>query len=140
MKFRYSYLKYIFLFLVGGFTYGIVEMLYKGGTHISMILAGGVCFLLIGFMNQRKRSMSLVSEMLISGGIITIIEFVTGYFVNIRMNLHVWDYSHIPYNYKGQICLIFSCIWVVLSLGAILLDDYINYWLLGGKKPHYKIL
>lgn len=140
MKFRFRFLQDIFLILVGGFAYGSIEMLYKGGTHISMVIAGGLSFWLIGLLNEGNRNPSLLAQMLVSMGIITLIELVTGVIVNVWLHLSVWDYSHIPYNFMGQICLLFSVLWFLLSLIAIVADDYIRYFLLKGKKPHYHLL
>lgn len=135
------FLKYTFLFLVGGFAYGCVELLFRGYSHISMLVAGGICFILIGLINEVfSWDMSVISQMVISCGIITAVEFITGVIVNLWLNLHVWDYSDKPYNLLGQICLLYSIIWFFLSLFAILMDDYLRYYLLKEEKPRYKIL
>lgn len=130
----------MFLFFIGGFLYGIAEVLFQGSTHISMVIAGGLAFLIIGALNEGSRNPSLLGQMVVSSIIITVIELVCGLIVNKWLNLGVWDYSHKPYNFMGQICLLFSIIWFFLSLLAILADDYIRYLLLGGKKPHYHIM
>ncbi|NLP33824.1 MAG: hypothetical protein GX359_01345 [Clostridiales bacterium] len=135
------FLKYTFLFLVGGFAYGGIEILYRGYSHISMLFAGGLCFILIGLLNEIfSWEMALLSQMVISAGIITIIEFLVGLVVNIWLKLNVWDYSHMPYNLMGQVCLLYTNIWFFLSLPAILLDDYLRYFLLKEEKPRYRIL
>ena len=140
MKFQTKAAKNIFLFLVGRFCYGCVEMLYKGGTHISMILAGGLCFLLIGKVRDWAGNPSLLGQMVVSAIIVTAIELVTGLIVNRWLHLFVWDYSELPYNFMGQICLLFSVFWFLLSLLAILLDDAIRYFLLGEEKRRYHLL
>jgi uncharacterized membrane protein len=134
-------LKYILLFFIGGYSYCGVEILFRGYSHISMLVAGGICFILIGLLNEKfPHKIALVSQMVISALIITAVEFVVGLIVNVWMKLDVWDYSKLPYNIMGQICLLYTNIWFILSLGAILLDDYLRYYLLGEEKPHYKIL
>ena len=40
------------LFAMGGGTYGLIEVLWRGYTHWSMALLGGVLFLLIGAGNR----------------------------------------------------------------------------------------
>lgn len=140
MQFKYSYLKSIFLFFIGGFLYGIVEMLFKGSTHISMIIAGGLSFILIGKLNEGSHNPSVLGMMVISSLIITVIELITGLIVNLWLHLNVWDYSDLPYNFLGQICLLFSICWFFLSFVAIVVNDYIRYYLLEGKKPHYHIM
>ncbi len=133
-------LKYLLLFLIGGFAYGAIENLSRGYSHISMFIAGGICFILIGELNERVSwDFSLVGQMAISAVIITVVEFITGLIVNVWLKLNVWDYSDLPYNIMGQVCLLFTNIWFFISLFAIFLDDYLRYYLMGEEKPRYKI-
>jgi uncharacterized membrane protein len=133
-------LKYTLLFLFGGFAYGGIEILFRGYSHISMFAAGGLCFILIGLLDQSFTwEMSLISQMVISAGIITAVEFAVGLIVNVWLKLNVWDYSRLPYNLMGQICLLYSNLWFFLSLIGILADDYLRYFILKEEKPHYKI-
>ncbi len=134
------FLQYTLLFFVGGFSYGGIEILFRGHSHISMFIAGGICFILIGLLNESYFvHMSLISQMVISAGIITGVEFVTGLIVNVWLGLNVWDYSSEPYNILGQVCLLYTNLWFLLSLFAILLDDYLRYLILKEEKPHYRI-
>lgn len=136
-----KYLKYTLLFLVGGFAYGGIEILFRGYSHISMMIAGGICFILIGLLNEVfPWELSLISQMVISAIIVTVVELFIGLIVNVWLKQNVWDYSNLPYNFMGQVCLLFTNIWFFLSLFAILLDDYLRYYILGEEKPHYKIL
>lgn len=133
-------LKYTLLYLIGGFAYGAIENLTRGYSHISMFIAGGICFILIGELNERVSwDFSLVGQMAISAVIITLVEFITGLIVNVWLKLDVWDYSDLPYNIMGQVCLLFTNIWFFVSLFAIFLDDYLRYYLLGEEKPRYRI-
>ena len=70
---------------------------------------------------------------------ITLIEFISGFILNIIMQLHIWDYSNMPLNILGQVCLPFMLLWFILSLVAIVADDWIRYLLFGEEKPHYKL-
>ena len=45
-------LKYIFLFIIGGFTYYMIEILWRGYSHWSMFILGGICFLFAGIQNE----------------------------------------------------------------------------------------
>lgn len=131
--------KNAFFFLLGGFLYCGIETLFRGYSHISMVIAGGLCFMLIGKLGMIKKEISLPFRMLLSVLIITSVELVTGIIVNLYMGLQVWDYSGQQYNFMGQICLAFCNIWFFLSLPAILFYDYINYWFMNGRKPSYHI-
>ena len=106
-----------------------------------MFIAGGLCFLVIGGINEVfPEDISLLSQMVLSAIGITVIEFVSGVIVNLWLDLGVWDYSSLPYNFLGQICLLYSFYWFFLSLPAIFLDDYIRVTVFGEKKHKYKIL
>ena len=131
---------YIIMFLTGGFLYCGIEILYRGYSHISMLIAGGICFLLVGVVEGiLGTTASIISQMLWCGIMITMVELIVGIIVNKHMNLNVWDYSGEQYNFKGQICLLYSNIWFLLSCPMILLHDYMKYMLLGIQIPHYKI-
>ena len=135
------FLKYLFLFVIGGFTYFYIEILFRGYSHFSMILCGGFAFILCGMINQLSNfQISIISQILISTCIITLLELITGYIVNIRLHLHVWDYSKLPYNLHGQICPAFSLIWMFASIACIVLDDIIRWKIFDEEKPHYKLL
>lgn len=142
MDLRHSnLLKYILLFFIGGFAYGGIEILFRGYSHISMLVAGGICFILIGLINEiYSKEIAFISQMVISAAIITGVELVAGLIVNIWLDLKVWDYSKQPFNLMGQICIAYMVIWFFLSPVAILMDDYIRYYILGEEKPYYKIL
>lgn len=132
--------KYLFLFLVGGFTYFYIEILFRGYSHFSMIICGGLAFILCGAINQLMHfRISLISQMILSTIIITGLEFVTGYLVNMRLHWNVWDYSGMPYNLYGQICVAYSAIWLVLSLVCIFVDDLIRWKIFDEERARYYI-
>lgn len=137
-----SYLtKQLYLFSLGGILYCLIEMLWRGYTHQSMFFVGGICFVLVGLINELFTfDIPLIIQMVISGAIITLVEFVSGCILNIYLGLNVWDYSNMPFNILGQVCLTYSMLWVLLSLLAIILDDYIRYWFFKEEKPHYKFI
>ena len=142
----------VLLFLIGGFVYSLIEILWRGYTHWTMFIVGGMCFVIMGLLNEYKFSWkdSLVKQSLISAVVIIIFEFVSGCIVNLWLKWNVWDYSNLPFNILGQVCLYFFFLWIPLSAFGIWLDDWIRYgiWLLFGKyfpemekreKPKYKI-
>lgn len=131
--------KYLFLFLVGGFSYFYIEILFRGYSHFSMIICGGLALILCGLINQLMHfRISIIAQMILSALIITGLEFVTGYIVNMKLHWNVWDYSGMPYNLYGQICLAYSSIWLMLSLVCIFVDDVIRWKIFDEEKPQYK--
>lgn len=133
--------KYCILFSLGGVSYLLIELLWRGRSHWTMFVLGGLCFLLVGAINQAgRREMPLLIQALIGSAVITGLEFVTGYIVNIRLHMNVWSYSGIPYNIMGQVCLPYMVLWFFLSVGCIIADDWLRYYLFDEEKPHYKLI
>ena len=133
-----SVTKPLVLFGTGGLIYYVIEILWRGYSHWTMFLLGGLCFILVGMINELFK-LPLVKQMLISTIIITVAEFICGCIVNLWLRWNVWDYSELPLNLMGQICLTYSLLWFFLSVIAILLDDYLRHWLFGEEKPKYKL-
>ena len=134
-------LKHFILFSIGGIAYLITELLWRGSSHWSMFILGGACFLIVGLINEKSRgNIPLLLQMLISAIIITALEFLTGYIVNIRMGLSVWDYYRMPYNIMGQVCLMYSILWFFLSFVCIIADDWLRCVLFGEEKQKYRII
>lgn len=134
-------LKLLVLAVIGGAIYVGIEMLWRGHSHPSMFILGGLCFVSIGLINELfPWELGIVWQALIGGTMVTCLEFITGVIVNIWLKLGVWDYSGLPLNILGQVCLPFYFAWVCLSVVAIVFDDYLRYWFFGEEKPHYKIV
>lgn len=131
--------KYLFLLETGGGVYILIEILYRGHSHWTMFILGALSFVLVGLLNEFfswKTPIEL--QMLIGGGTITLLELIMGLIVNIKLHWNIWDYSDVPMNFMGQICLSFSIMWILMSGLIILADDYIRYWLFHEDKPIYR--
>ena len=46
----------------------------------------------------------------------TAVEYVTGLFYEKVFRVSFWDYSHLPLNLGGRVCLLFALFWGVLAL------------------------
>lgn len=104
-------------FLLGGVLYVIIELVYRARSDVSMALAGGISFMLLHALFVRF-PMPLLLKSILGALIITSVEFIAGYVVNIRLKRNVWDYSNERYNLYGQICLRFSFAWAALTVPA----------------------
>ena len=123
MKFK----KNAALFCLGGGAYTGLELLWRGWSHVSMFVTGGVCFLLIGHLSKVKPRLPLPLRMLTGAGIITMLELAAGLLVN--RDYSVWDYRSQPGNFLGQICPVFCLLWIPVSLLAITLFELADRWL-----------
>ena len=141
----------IVLGLIGGLLYTWIEMLWRGYTHWTMFLLGGGCFVVLGLLNEYKIPWHwcLLRQAAVGACIVTGFEFITGCIVNLWLGWQVWDYSDLPFYLLGQICLYYFLLWIPLSAAAIVLDDWLRYWLYLAlrrwapwmrprQRPHYK--
>ncbi len=117
-------LKSLLFFCIGGLGYVLLELLWRGWSHISMFFAGGACFLLLGGLNNVRPRLPLLFRALAGAGVITMVELLAGLIAN--RNYAVWDYRHLPLNFYGQICLPFTLLWIPISLVALVLHDRIS--------------
>ena len=133
-------LKHAVLALCGGCVYFLIEMAWRGHSPWTMAVLGGVCFVLIGDINEFiPWNMPLILQGAIGSGIVTVLELVSGIILNLWLGLGIWDYSNMPFNLLGQICLPFTLLWVALSIVAVVLDDWLRYWLFGEDRPTYTL-
>lgn len=110
--------------ILGGSLYCLTEILWRGFSHISMFLVGGICFVLLSFIGRMKQP--FVLRVLIGAGAVTVIEFVSGCILNLMLNLNVWDYSARPFNLLGQVCLLFMILWIPLCAMGILINQWLD--------------
>ena len=119
-------LKEFIIFIIFGLMYVTIELLYRGHTHYSMFIVGGICGVLIGLINDNTPDMPLLPQCVLGAVIITVIELLTGLFLNVYLGLNIWDYSNQPFNFMGQICPQFCIIWCILSILVIRIDDWLK--------------
>lgn len=105
------------LFYLGGCAYMGLELLWRGRTHGSMFLAGGLCFLLIGHLEQVHPRLPMLPRAFAGAAIITMVELGVGLAAN--RDYTVWDYRGRPGNLWGQICPGFTLLWIPVALAAM---------------------
>lgn len=135
------FLKYMFLWALGGSIYYVVELCWRGFSHWSMFILGGICFIFAGRQNENTEWEEPIWQQILKVDVFVMLgEFFTGCIVNILLELNVWDYTNLPFNILGQTCLQFAILFLPLCLVAIVLDDYVRYWIFKEEKPHYHLL
>ena len=105
---------YGILFLAGGFCYVFLELIWRGRSHVSMAIAGGVSLVLLFGVLRWLPHVTLLLRAMIGSAVITAVEFIAGAIVNVRMGLHVWDYSGVKGNILGQICPLYTVLWCLV--------------------------
>lgn len=145
--------KNVFLFLVMGMVYLVIELIVRaarmelvgwngikvyslaGWTSLWMLPVGGLCGFLIGLLHEtlNKRHMALTCTL----GMLIIfsIELVTGLFFNVLLNMHIWDYSNMPLNILGQVTLCYVIPWFFLVPFTSWLDDSLRFYFYGEGYP-----
>ncbi len=106
------------VFLTGATLYGCIELLSRGWTHWSMLLAGGICICIMYALANHSR-ISLWKKWILCAAVITTVEFLCGVIFNIALGWHIWDYSRQPLNLLGQICPMYSLTWLSLSVPGV---------------------
>jgi uncharacterized membrane protein len=114
------------MFLIGSFGYGLIEILWRGRTHFSMLLAGGICFCSFAYLADKCKKLNIFIKAIIGSAFVTFIELVFGVFFNLILKQNIWNYSARPFNFKGQICLLYSIYWAILSLVFIPFAEKVN--------------
>ncbi|MFL0198382.1 putative ABC transporter permease [Clostridium sp. WILCCON 0269] len=129
--------KDIILIFIMGALYMVLEGMWRGWTHISMLVVGGISAFLIGRLNEHPAfyDRKMWQECIIGTAIILILEFTSGMVLNVWLKLNIWDYSDTWGNLYGQICIPYAILWFILVPFCVFVDDYLRYKLFGEKKP-----
>lgn len=112
------------LFCFGGMLYAAMELCWRGRSHWSMVMLGGLCFVLLGKLGRVPKPLPLLPRALVGALVVTTLELGCGLLVN--RSYQVWDYRKLPLNFYGQICLPFTVLWALISLAAFFLYDRLD--------------
>lgn len=136
-----KWLKYLVLFITGFCIYITIEVCFRGYSYPLMGVCGGLSLIILDSINDKiSWDMDLIIQALIGSMVITLFELIIGTLANHGLVEVMWDYSNVPFNYKGIICASFSAIWALLSVVGIFISDAINYYLFEEEPlPYYKL-
>ena len=109
----------LMIFFIGAAGYALLEMLWRGYTHWTMLLLGGACFLIVYGINIRCKGKRMLYKCLLGSASITCAELAVGCIVNLWLGWQVWDYSRYYIQLWGQICLLYSFFWFVLCMPLV---------------------
>lgn len=126
-QFRTDFFYYVWLFVLAavfGWLWEGFLFLFKDDTYVNRgfltgpwlpIYGTGAVMLEILFHRWRDRPVrSFVSSMLLC----TALEYLSGWYLELTWGVKWWDYSDMPWNLHGRICVLSS---VLFGLGGMLL-------------------
>ena len=133
--------EYLLLWALGGSIYYTFELFFRGFSHWSMFVLGGFCLV---FCAQQGKWTHWQAPLWKQVGwcviFVTACEFTTGIIVNKFLHRNVWDYTELPFQLMGQICLPFAVIFSGLCAAGILLSGWLLHFLYGEEAPHFHVL
>lgn len=130
------------LFIVGFCLYITIEVLFRGYSYPLMGVCAGLAVVIIDKINDHiSWDIDISVQCLLGMLIVTIMELVIG-LISLDTGLLpiMWDYSNLPLNFRGIICIPFMIVWFFLSFVAIIVADSINYYVFDEEPiPYYKL-
>ncbi|MEN6490262.1 MAG: putative ABC transporter permease, partial [Smithella sp.] len=117
---------YVVLFAFYSFLGWVVEVIYRSVTQRRFVNAGflfGPIIPIYGFgaaaaviLEYFFSGWHLIIRFIILGVVLTVLEYLVGFFAEKIFKLKLWDYSENKLNLHGRICLHFSLIWTVFAM------------------------
>lgn len=131
----------LFIWTLGGCFYYLLEIAFRGFSHWSMFVLGGLALCFCTFQGTSMHwSEPMWIQVLRSVIFVTALEFITGIIVNKWLGLAVWDYSDQPLELWGQICIPFMVLFSGLIVIGIFLGGILSHRLYKEDKPHFFVL
>ena len=114
-----------------GVMYVAMETVFRGYSHPSMLIVGGLCGVLVGAINQHPRfyNAPVVLQSAVGALIVLAVEFLAGCVLNLWLGLGVWDYTNQPGNILGQVCPLFGLLWFLIMPLAIWAEDTARWFI-----------
>lgn len=114
------------LFVIGAMGYTLIEMLWRGHSHWSMAIAGGISLAVLFNVFEKLKDAPVYFKSIVGGEIITAIEFIFGVVFNLYLGMSVWDYSEVKGNILGQICPLYSMLWCFICIPIAAAESFFD--------------
>ena len=133
---------YTVIFLVSGFIYTALEILWRGYSHWTMFVCAGLCGLAMANINNNwlEFDTDFRIQVVASALICILMEFIFGIIFN--GDFTIWDYRGLwgTIHWLGdQVNVLFFGVWMVISLFGLPLLDWMQWKLGFAEKPYYRI-
>lgn len=131
------------IFFIGCFSgtiYTSLEVFFRGYTHWTMYWLAFVVGIFIFLVNNTlfEFDTDFLIQVFSCAGFATLMELIFGLIFN--QDHSIWDYTGMFLNYKGQICLLFTIIWIIICGLSLILLDWIDWRIFKTtEKPYYCI-
>ena len=119
-------LEALFVFLLGCVACFWLQMLLFPEPLWLLAPSGGIGLYLVYRVNRFYPRTALGVRALLGALLLTLTELFTGCIVNLGMGLSLWDYSALPYQFLGQICLPISLLYFFLCFPLALISYLIR--------------
>ncbi len=131
----------LFLVATGGSIYYLLEVGFRGYSHWTMFLLGGMAFLFCSYQGKMMHWTEPLWIQIVRAVIfLTSLEFSTGIIFNKWLGSEIWDYENQPFQLWGQICLPFTILFSGLLCLAIFLGGFVLWKMYCEEKPYFYIL
>ena len=101
-------------FLTGCVVYPLLEVAFRGYSHWTMGLTGGICFAALFLFQWTFPDLPFWRKAMLGALTIIVLELTVGSVVNLWLGWGIWDYTNLRFHYLGQISLVFALIWYAL--------------------------
>lgn len=133
--------EYLFIWAFGGTIYYTFEMFFRGFSHWTMFVLGGICAAFCVWQGLMLKWREPLWIQIVRCTIFVVAgEFITGIIVNKWLGWQVWDYTDQPFQLFGQICIPFTIIFSGLCAFGIIIGGYFLHWFYGEEKPDFHVL
>ena len=106
------------LFLLGGGAYAALELAWRGTTHWTMFLTGGVCLCLLQALADRPLPLGPAAAVGAAG--VSGLELAVGAVCRRVLHTAVWDYADEWGNLAGLVCPKYTAYWFCCAGGSFL--------------------
>ena len=118
------FFKYLFIFCLFSFIGWLIELIYRSIMDKRIVNPGfmtGCVVPIYGFSALILNIICGITNNIylfipVSIALLTLLELISGIFLDKCFHLRLWDYSNRKFNYKGFICLRFTIYWFILAL------------------------
>ena len=101
-------------FFTGCIAYPLLEVAYRGYSHWTMSLTGGLCLVMLFLIQWAFPDLTVWRKALLGALTIVTLELIVGTTANLWLGWAIWDYTDLRFHYLGQISLGFALIWYFL--------------------------